>query len=104
MLAVRHLRQGRHALVLVGGLPGSGKSSLARRLGAMTGWAVLRSDELRRELVGDEPQRYAPKAVDAVYEALTQRARRHLEAGEAVIVDASWVDAAHRGAATRVAA
>ena len=103
-LAVRHLRLGRHVLVLVGGLPGSGKSTLARGLGALTGWAVLRSDELRRELVGDEPRRYAPEAVDAVYEAMTQRARRHLEAGEAVIVDASWVDATHRAAASRAAA
>jgi aminoglycoside phosphotransferase family enzyme/predicted kinase len=102
-LAVRHLRQARHVLVLVGGLPGSGKSTLALGLGAMTGWAVLRSDELRRELVGDAPRRYAPEAVDAVYEALTQRARRHLEAGESVILDASWVDAGHRAAAARVA-
>jgi aminoglycoside phosphotransferase family enzyme/predicted kinase len=103
-LAVRHLRQARQVLVLVGGLPGSGKSTLARGLGAMTGWTVLRSDELRRELVGDEPRRYAPGVVDAVYQAMTQRARRHLEAGEGVIVDASWVDATHRAAATRVSA
>jgi aminoglycoside phosphotransferase family enzyme/predicted kinase len=103
-LALRHLRQARPVLVLVGGLPGSGKTTLARGLGAMTGWAVLRSDEMRRELVEDEPRRYAPEAVDAVYEAMTQRARQHLEAGEAVVVDASWVDATHRAAATRAAA
>jgi predicted kinase len=70
----------------------------------MTGWAVLRSDELRRELVGEKPRRYAPETVDSVYEAMTLRARRHLEVGEAVIVDASWVDAAHRAAAMRAAA
>jgi aminoglycoside phosphotransferase family enzyme/predicted kinase len=103
-LALRHLRQARHVLVLVGGLPGSGKSTLARALGAMTGWTVLRSDVLRHEVVGDGPWRYAPEAVDAVYAALTQRARLYLQAGEAVIVDASWVDATHRTAAMQAAA
>jgi aminoglycoside phosphotransferase family enzyme/predicted kinase len=102
-LAVRHLRQARQVLVLVGGLPGSGKSTLARGLREMTGWALLRSDELRRELVPDRPGRYAPEAVGAVYEALHQRARRYLEEGEAVIVDASWIDASRRATAVRVA-
>ena len=47
-LALRHLRSARSAVVLVGGLPGTGKSTLAAGLAAETGWVLLRSDEIRR--------------------------------------------------------
>jgi aminoglycoside phosphotransferase family enzyme/predicted kinase len=116
-LALRHLRQARQALVLVGGLPGTGKSTLTAGLAAETGWAILRSDEVRGELQPpredrgvegptSEPGagRYAPDAVDAVYQELVRRARHHLNEGESVIVDASWIDAAHRAAAAQAVA
>jgi len=115
-LSLRHLRRARQALVLVGGLPGSGKSTLAAGLAAETGWALLRSDEVRLELqppqgsrpveAADAPGagRYAPEAVGAVYDDLVRRAGRHLDEGEPVILDASWIDAARRAAAARVAA
>ncbi len=115
-LALRHLRLARQALVLVGGLPGSGKSTLAIGLAAETGWALLRSDDIRRELQppGEDSAapcpaepgtgRYGPDAVGAVYAELVRRARLYLERGEAVILDASWIDASQRAAAARVAA
>jgi len=113
-LALRHVRRSRQALVLVGGLPGAGKSRLAAGLAAETGWALLRSDEVRRELLPSEGSRpvdaahgagrYAPEAVRAVYEDLVRRARRHLDEGEPVILDASWIDAARRAEAARAAA
>jgi hypothetical protein len=108
-LALRHLRRARQALVLVGGLPGSGKSTLAASLAAETGWALLRSDEVRREVLGgvsgpSSPGRYSPGAVGAVYDELLRRARRHLARGEPVILDASWIDAARRAEAEAVAA
>jgi aminoglycoside phosphotransferase family enzyme/predicted kinase len=54
-LARQHLERARVRLVLVGGLPGTGKSTLADALAAATGWVVLRTDEIRRELVADVP-------------------------------------------------
>ena len=47
--------------------------------------------------------RYAPDAVAAVYEELLRIGRRHLEQGESVILDASWVGARQRAGAAQVA-
>ena len=100
-LALRHLRQARHALVLVGGLPGSGKSTLASAMGAELGWTVLRSDEVRRER--DEWSGYDAAAVSGVYAEMVARAGRVLADGGSVVVDATWVDESERAAAARVA-
>ena len=40
----------RPCLVLVGGLPGTGKSTLARALASHAGFEVVRSDQVRKEL------------------------------------------------------
>ncbi len=102
-LALRHLRRARPVLVLVGGLPGAGKSTLATGLAAATGWALERSDEIRSAAIagGD---RYSPEAVAAVYEHLVSRARAHLALGRSVVLDASWVWGRWRRAAAEAAA
>jgi predicted kinase len=102
-LALRHLRKSRRVLVLVGGLPGSGKSTLASGLSATTGWTLLRSDQLRRTVSNSGRDRYAPEVVTAVYEELVSEARALLTHGQGVILDASWVDSAHRSLAVRAA-
>ena len=102
VLALKHLRSARSALVLVGGLPGTGKSTLAAGLADETGWVVVRSDEVRQQRPL-EPDRYAPEAVAAVYDELLRTARKHLEEGESVILDASWVSAEQRARAAQVA-
>jgi len=117
-LTLDHLRRARVRLVLVGGLPGTGKSTLAGELaGAGDGWVLLRSDVVRKELAGlpaDAPapaQRnpglnagiYAPAATEAVYAELLRRAGLALAHGENVLLDASWSAAGERAAAGRLA-
>ena len=112
-IARDHLERGQVALVLVGGLPGSGKSTLAAGLADRFAWSVLRSDEVRKDLAGiGHTERaeagfreglYGPEATSATYRELLDRARRLLELGEPVVLDASWTDARYRAAAAEVA-
>lgn len=113
-LAHAHLREGRVRLVLVGGLPGTGKSTLAHGIAARAGWAVLRSDVVRKELVGAPPETrlgaayragiYSAEHTAATYRELLARASHLLARGESVVIDASWTDPAWRDAAASVAA
>jgi uncharacterized protein len=113
-LTRRHLEAGVVSLVLVGGLPGTGKSTLAAAVGRAKGWAVLRSDEIRKQqgaLAATDPglapwERglYTPARTRATYKEVLRRARTALERGESVILDASWNDPQWRLAAARVAA
>lgn len=96
----------RPGLVLVGGLPGVGKSSVAAALSEAAGLRLLRSDALRKERLGLAPTRslaaavdtgaYTPAARDAVYAALAEEVAQRLFAGERVCVDATFVDPEHR--------
>lgn len=92
-------------LVLVGGLPGTGKSTLAQGLGERLDWDVLRSDELRKEFAvgGAEADLYNQEMTARTYEELLERARIALQHGESVILDATWLDPAHRQSARRLA-
>ena len=102
-LAIQHLCQGRIALVLVGGAPGTGKSTLADGLGARRGWVVVRSDVVRKEMAGLRPEDhasapvggglYTKEATDQTYAELLGHARVALELGQSVVLDASWARA-----------
>jgi aminoglycoside phosphotransferase family enzyme/predicted kinase len=112
-IADEHLRRGRVALTLVGGLPGTGKSTLSVDLAAQLGWTVLRSDELRKDVLGiphTEPAAaaygegaYGDRVTDATYTVLLERARALLAMGEPVILDASWNSADRRNGARALA-
>ena len=112
-LARRHLETGRVRLVIVGGLPGTGKSTLASGLGEALGAVVLRSDAIRKEIAGlrmDQPASaafgeglYTASSTAATYQETLSRAELALCFGETVVVDASWTDEAHRVQARRLA-
>ncbi len=98
----------RPALVLVGGLPGSGKSSLAADLARQAGFSVIRSDVVRKELAGVdstgasasgfEQGIYSPEWTERTYAKCLDRAKGLLLAGQRVIVDASFGDDRRRQA------
>jgi aminoglycoside phosphotransferase family enzyme/predicted kinase len=100
MAALGYLEPSPPRLVAVGGLSGTGKTTLAAALapslGACPGAVHLRSDLERKALagVGELEQlpesAYAPNARQRIYEVLLSKARQALEAGQAVIVDAVY--------------
>jgi hypothetical protein len=112
-LTAQHLARGRVRMVLIGGPPATGKSTLAGALGGATGFTVLRSDETRKRLAGMSPETraaapldeglYASAWSDRTYAALLDSAQQHLVLGQSVILDASWASADHRAQAARVA-
>lgn len=112
-LADRHLRRGEVRLVLVGGLPGSGKTTIAGLLADQLGAVLLSSDRVRKELVGLDPVRhevapyragiYTPEHTERTYAELLRRAEELLGRGESVVLDASWSAAEGRDRAQEVA-
>lgn len=113
-ITLRHLRQGTVRLILVGGFPASGKSTLANGIGDRLGATVLRTDRIRKELAGLQPERsattddqqgiYDPEHTYRTYTEIVDRAGRLLRLGETVVLDASWTAACHRRAAIDMAA
>lgn len=100
-------------LVAIGGLSGTGKSTLgaalAPTLGRAPGAIHLRSDLERKALAGTDPLErlppaaYTPAATRAVYERLLERARRVLDAGHSCIVDAVYAQPEERAAVEALA-
>ncbi|MEZ4452562.1 MAG: AAA family ATPase [Nannocystaceae bacterium] len=96
----------RPSLLLVAGLPGAGKSTLARNLSQETGARVIRSDVVRKRLAGIDPEaaagvrlsgaHYSAAWTEATYAACLEEARARLGDGEAVIVDANFRTDAQR--------
>lgn len=112
-LALEHLRVGVVRLVLVGGGPGTGKTTLARAMGERMDAQVISSDDVRREMQagGDlagvsgvyNAGLYSADKVDAVYATMLHRARLLLAEGRSVILDGTWRDLRHRAKAREVA-
>jgi aminoglycoside phosphotransferase family enzyme/predicted kinase len=86
----------RPCLVLVGGLPGAGKSTLARALAGHANLHVLRTDVIRKELAGRDAGApaagaiYTPEWTERTYAECLRRAEEGLFQGERVLVDATF--------------
>ncbi len=103
-LARRHLERAEVRLVVVGGLPGTGKSTVAEAVADRLDAVVLRTDEVRQRVpAGAGADRYDPANVDAVYAEMLREAEDLLCLGQHVVLDATWSAAEHRAAARAVA-
>jgi uncharacterized protein len=113
-LALSCLRGADATLVAIGGLSGTGKSTVAALiapcLGAVPGARVVNSDRIRKRLHGvsaetrlPEPA-YRPGMSETVYDALRSEAARTLATGCSVIADAVFDRPAERAAVEAVAA
>lgn len=113
-LTLQHLRAAAVTVVLIGGLPGTGKSALAGAVAGRLGWTVLSSDRIRKELAGISPEGcaaapygagiYSSSWTTRTYAELLRRAAELLACGESVLLDASWSAAELRAAAAELAA
>ena len=112
-IALNHLRAGAVRMILIGGLPGAGKSTIAGAAADRLGAVLLSTDRIRKEMSGLAPQRIARAAyreglydlnhTRRTYADLLHRARELLGNGESVVLDASWSDADFRADAAEIA-
>jgi hypothetical protein len=100
-------------LVAIGGLSGSGKSSVALALapdvGPVPGAVVVRSDEVRKRLFGVAPttrlgpESYTPAVSARVYRTIASQADAVLAGAHAALVDATFLGSTDRRAIEDVA-
>lgn len=113
-IARNHLRAGAVRLILVGGGPGTGKTTLSRSLAEVIGAQVISTDDIRAEMVrlGEitgtpgvlDEGLYTPENVDSVYDGVLRKAHLGLCEGRSVVLDGTWQDPRHRELARKLAA
>lgn len=101
-------------VLIVGGLMGTGKSTLARALQRQLGWALFSSDTMRKQLAGLEPEQpsadefgkglYSAEWTARTYAALRADVASALSTGRSALLDASFLRRAERQALVQIAA
>lgn len=112
-IALEHLRASTVRLIVIGGGPGTGKTTLSRALSQEVGAQVISTDDVRREMQQDgaitgpvgelDAGLYTPQNVSKVYDEVLRRAHLSLSGGSSVILDGTWRDAHQRERARMVA-
>jgi len=98
----------RPVLLGIGGLPGSGKSTVSAHLADVCGLTVVRADVVRKRQAGlpvdqptpdgMKPDLYAPSTTMQVYRTCLRTAERIVADGGRALIDATFADPAHRSA------
>jgi len=112
-ITLDHLRAGTVRMVLVGGEPGTGKTTLTGQLADRLGMTRISSDRIRKELSGVSAETslagpigegaYSSGSTARTYAEVLRRAETLLANGESVVLDATWSAAEHRALARAVA-
>jgi aminoglycoside phosphotransferase family enzyme/predicted kinase len=112
-LAARLLDPPPARLVAIGGLSGTGKTTLAKRLapslGRAPGAVILRTDVLRKRQAGIDPatrlpdSAYTMEKIAGIYAVMEDAARSILAAGQGVIADGVFAKPEERAAITAIA-
>ncbi len=75
-------------LIVVCGLPGTGKTTISKALSQATGYTLIRTDVIRKELLKEN--KYTEKERDAVYKKIFTIADQKLRGGEECILDGTF--------------
>ena len=102
----------RPALIVMTGLSGTGKSTVARRLARALGAPLFASDVVRKQLAGVAGAApaawqggiYRPEQTAATYDRLFALAGEQLAAGKPAVLDAAFLTAGQRAGAAALAA
>lgn len=102
------------SLILVGGLSGTGKSVISRRLARSIGAGLVSSDSIRLELAGKTPAErqtvdfgtgiYTDEFNELTYERMFERAEATLSAGRSAVLDATFLNPKWRERASDLSA
>jgi aminoglycoside phosphotransferase family enzyme/predicted kinase len=103
----------RPVMVLVAGLTGTGKSTIAQELARRWNLSYISSDITRKTLAGMAPEErryeafgegiYSPEFSRQTYDAMFQQAEQHLQDGRSVALDGTFRSVAERSQAVETA-
>lgn len=81
-------------IILICGLPGSGKTYFAKALASYMGIDHINTDSVRKSI--NKMSKYDRKSKDEVYDELFNRANKIHKSKGAVIIDATFMNVRHR--------
>lgn len=88
-------------MIIVCGLQGTGKTTVAKRIAAKIGAVSLRTDAIRKEL--KEVPQYTEQEMQDVYDEMFSRAQKLLLKNRNVILDATFTKKRNRDQAKKIA-
>jgi hypothetical protein len=88
-------------LLIVCGLPGAGKTVVAKKIAKKIGAVLLRTDVIRKKII--KKPTYSKEEKLRVYDNMFSVARKLLQNREAVILDATFAEKSNRQQAKKIA-